>query len=208
MCMLITSALTLTAHCALSKLLLSLALPFFRLCSVGTATLYDFCRTQTEPKIKIHIFSQLQPQYRGSNGNKFDFLCHRMLRDTDKLYLPSKRMTSCWFKNKLRWPLTATVDTSSNNPKQKHELFIFDILFADYLKLNNFKADVRTNTKWNLSPRTQDSRLTNAQFGFHLNSLVSLFVFLSLEQIQFHSPLQSHKSVELSSAQFYFIFSF
>lgn len=49
---------------------------FLRLCAVGTATLYDFCRT--EPKIKVRIVSQLQPQYRGSNEmsnkNKFFFL--------------------------------------------------------------------------------------------------------------------------------------
>lgn len=50
--------------------------------------------------------------------------------DDGEHHLPSKRMTSCWFKNKLRWPLTATVDTSNNNPKPKHEFIIFDILFV------------------------------------------------------------------------------
>lgn len=37
---------------------------------------------------------------------------------------PNKRITSCWFKYKFKWPLTATVDTSTNNPKHKHWNFI------------------------------------------------------------------------------------
>lgn len=61
----------------------------------------------------------------GIFSRKFD---DGMVALQQQQHLPSKRITSCWFKKRLRWPLTAAADTSRNNPKQKHEFFNFDIL--------------------------------------------------------------------------------